>query len=130
MESNKKQRRSCWHSSLAALQFINECYRGSDAKTRKMDHITNILIILAITLTTFCILFPKQNQILYLFSDFFIGTSIIFYIVNRFGIVTTLDKRQAVLIAELLLGFICLGLYIASNFAGLTIWIRSVVQIH
>jgi hypothetical protein len=62
--------------------------------------------------------FMVSQQIPFLLiCDVLVGAVLVFYVVNRFGIITTLTPRQAVLTWQLMLGTSLLGIHMAINLA-------------
>jgi hypothetical protein len=128
------KRRSRWQSSLAALRYVSSVSQDSEVKVRDSDKATGMALLVVCLATFVLLLFPLMSstwpqlaplepvmvsqQLPFLFiCDILVGAVLLFYVANRFGIVTTLTPRQAVLTWQLMLGTALLGIHMAINLA-------------
>lgn len=128
------KRRSRWQSSLAALRYVSSVAQDAEVKVRDSDKATSMALLVVCLATFVLLLFPLiastwpqlapiepilvSQQLPFLFiCDILVGAVLLFYVANRFGIVTTLTPRQAVLTWQLMLGTALLGIHMAINLA-------------
>lgn len=114
------KRRSRWQSSLAALRYINSVSQDNEVKVRDSDRATSLtlLIVCVIALVSLVAPFLAPWRIGFVgASDVLVGVGLLMYVANRFGIVTTLTPRQALLTWQLMLGSSLLGIFMAINLA-------------
>lgn len=124
------QRRSRWLSSWAALKYINSLYKTDEVKVRESDKTTNLLLslaILGIAVLIFCPIALARGP-LALVCDLLFAATVISYIANRLGILSTLSPRQAVLVWEVCIGMAIFAVLIAVNMSCLTDMFRAVVM--
>lgn len=115
-------RRSRWVSSLAALRYVSSVSQDDEIKVRDTDQATTLALLICSTLAFISLipgitLLDKHRIPLVLASDLLIGFGLLLYVANRFGIVTTFQPRQALLIWQLMLGCSLLGMFLALNLA-------------
>lgn len=120
-------RRSRWRSSYEAFQYLAETYAKEDVKTRYSDKVTNICLLISIALATGWVLYPTIGIALSIPLELCLATSIVFYICNRFGVLSTLNQRQAVLVTELLAAVFLFAVLVTVNFELATSWLREIV---
>jgi hypothetical protein len=114
------QRRSSWEASLAAVSYINSVTKQPQFNIRQSDKITALSLILATLATVLCLLLHKPTGLsmqLMAMCDFFLGVSLVIYVCNRLGIITSLHPRQASLIWQLMKAFAFVGVFITFNLA-------------
>ncbi len=114
------KRRSRWQSSLAAWRYVNSVTRDNEVKVRDTDRATSaaLLIVCIAALATLVVPFDwlAQHRVPFvLASDVLVGVALLMHVANRFGIVTTLTPRQALLTWQLMLGSSLLGIFLAVN---------------
>ncbi len=112
------QRRSRWQSSFAALKYVTALANDNEIKIRDTDRATSIALLIVSILTVLSLIvrpFAPYSINLLAVVDLLAGASLSFYLANRFGILTTLPPRQALLIWQLVLGSIFIGMFVAIN---------------
>ncbi|MBY0358386.1 MAG: hypothetical protein K2W82_10335 [Candidatus Obscuribacterales bacterium] len=125
-------RRSRWVSSLAALRYVNSIQKNNIVKVRDTDKVTTISLVLCCVATLVCLIVPQleRHRVSFvLAADIFVGISLLTYVANRFGILTTFQPRQALLTWQLMLGTSLLGIFFTINLALLISWMISQNQI-
>lgn len=121
------KRRSRWQSSLAALRYVSSVSRDNEVKVRDSDRASSIALLIVCAIALISLVLPQlatQRHIFVAVSDVLVGVCLLMYVANRFGIVTTLTPRQALLAYQLMLGSALLGIFLAIN---LTVVIAFVV---
>ena len=68
------------------------------------------------------VMFPAFASMTAIVCDIFFALTIIFFITQRLGIVTTFDDKQTVFATELMFGFLIAGIYIVIN---LTVYVMQ-----
>jgi hypothetical protein len=114
------QRRSRWETSLEAFKLVQSVAGDEGVRVRDSDKVTSIALVIA----TICLLLSPwinplgkiRTNLLFL-CDVLAGAVLIFYIMNRFGIINTLSRRQALLTWQLILAGLYLGAYLTINLA-------------
>jgi MFS family permease len=122
------QRRSRWLSSLAALRYVSGVQKDNEIKVRDSDKATAISLLLCCAAALVCLVVPgfeAYRVTFVLAADVLVGISLLAYVANRFGIVTTFLPRQALLTWQLMLGSSLLGIFLTINLAMI---IASVIQ--
>lgn len=113
-------RRSRWGSSLAALVYVSSVQKDEEIKVRDSDKATAISLLLCCAGALVCIMVPGFENFKTTFilaADALVGLSLLMYVANRFGIVTTFAPRQALLTWQLMLGSSLLGIFMTINLA-------------
>lgn len=136
------KRRSRWQSSLAALRYVGSIASDDEVKLRESDRSTSLWLLIVCFFAFLSIVLPymvpsdqaglgsfvgwmtTQRVPLTLGADALIGALLLFYVANRFGIVTTLTPRQALLSWQLMLGSSLLGIFLTLNLA-LLCWVLA-----
>jgi hypothetical protein len=112
------ERRSRFVSSWAALGYVMSLSRESEIKLRDSDRATTIMLafVCALTIISFFIksMVPQRLNLL-LLCDVLFGATLFFYLTNRFGIVSTLPSRQALLTWQLMLCAFLIGTFVTVN---------------
>ncbi len=130
------QRRSMWQSSLAALRYVSSVSHDDEVKVRDSDKATSLFLLIVCIFALLTLILPQlassnQPSTLLLFlrwmdsqrvpialtADVLVGIAILRYVANRFGIMTTLTPRQALLCWHLMLGASLLGIFMSINLA-------------
>jgi hypothetical protein len=116
------KRRSRWRTSLSAFRFVRSVSSDDGIRIRDSDKATSI----ALAIATICLLLsPWINPLgkirtnLLVVCDVFAGAVLVFYIANRFGIINTLTRRQALLTWQLILAAVYFGAFLTINLAAL-----------
>jgi hypothetical protein len=122
------RRRASWKSSFSAVNYIFTVLTDKTVRLRNTDRATTIalvvgtfFVLISACITPFGILQGNAVGM----CDLFAGVILVLFIVNRFGIINTLPRRQALLIWQLLLVFAYLGIYVTVNAAVLIAYIIS-----
>ena len=113
-------RRSRWASSLAALRYVSSVARDNEVKVRDSDKATTIALLVCCVFALVALIVPQLQTHRFGFvlaSDVLVGISLLMYVANRFGIVTTFRPRQALLTWQLMLGSGLLGIFLTINLA-------------
>jgi hypothetical protein len=113
-----KERRSRWESSFVALRYLSGIGRDTQIKVRDSDRATSFSLLIVAVLTMISLFVPGLAD--YRFNllavcDLLAGVSVVFYIANRFGILSTLPPRAALLCWQLMLGTWFIGMYVTIN---------------
>lgn len=119
-------RRSRWVSSAAALRYVNSIQKDHDIKVRDSDKATAIALLACCFITLVCLVVPGFEAFRVIFvvaADLLVGVSLLMYVANRFGIVTTFKPRQALLTWQLMLGASLLGIFLTINLALVIAWL-------
>lgn len=114
------KRRSRWQSSLAALRYVSSVSRDNEVQVRDTDRATSLALTIVCILALAALVLPMpwlaQHRLPFvLASDVLVGVALLMHVSNRFGIVTTLTPRQALLCWQLMLGSSLLGIFLAVN---------------
>ena len=113
-----KERRSRWESSFVALRYLSGIGRDTQIKVRDSDRATSFSLLIVAFLTLVSLFVPGLADFrfnLLAVCDLLAGVSVIFYIANRFGILSTLPPRAALLCWQLMLGAWFIGMYVTIN---------------
>lgn len=113
-------RRTRWGSSFAALRYVSSVQKDEEIKVRDSDKATAISLLLCCAGALVCIVVPgfEAHKVTFvLAADGLVGLSLLMYVANRFGIVTTFQPRQALLTWQLMLGSSLLGIFLTINLA-------------
>lgn len=135
------KRRSMWQSSLAALRYVSSVSQDNEVKLRDSDRATSLALLIVCVFALLTLLLPQlisadqpeavrkflqwmasQRTPLVLSADALVGLGLLRYVANRFGIMTTLTPRQALLCWHLMLGASLLGIFLSINLA-LLCWV-------
>lgn len=112
------KRRSRWQSSLAALRYVYSVSRDNDVKVRDSDKATSVALLIVCLFAFIAIAMPQLEPWragAVGAADVLVGVSMLMYVANRFGIVTTFTPRQALLTWQLMLGASLLGIFVCIN---------------
>lgn len=91
-----------------ALKHINEASVSENVKQRFSDYVTIGLVILCILSLLMAVSFPVPTVVRLLPLLLTIG-AVVFYIVNRLGIIISLTPRQALIVWQILVAGFWLG---------------------
>jgi hypothetical protein len=114
------KRRSRWQSSLAALRYVDSITKDDKVGLRDSDKATTLALVVVSIFAFLSLIVPtlEEHRLPLVFAaDVLMGTALTMYVANRFGIVTTLTPRQALLVWHLMLGSSLLGIFMAINLA-------------
>lgn len=121
------QRRSRWASSKEALSYLFSALGDKKHKGRTSDTVTTGLLTVAILVGSSLVLFPQAASILVLLSSILFLVTTVFYLANRLGVLTTLNTRQLVIVAELMFGFTALGILLLVNVQACLWLVRNLI---
>ncbi|HEY9758229.1 MAG TPA: hypothetical protein V6C97_23895 [Oculatellaceae cyanobacterium] len=113
-----KERRSRWESSFVALRYLSGIGKDGQIKVRDSDRATSVMLAVIGLLTVVSIFIPTLAMIrfnLLAVCDLLAGVCIVFYIANRFGILSTLPPRSALLCWQLMMGSWFIGIFVTIN---------------
>lgn len=113
-------RRSRWASSIAALAYVKSVEKDEGIKVRDSDKATAISLLFCCFGALVCLVVPgfEAHRVTFIVAtDLLVGLSLLMYVANRFGIVTTFQPRQALLTWQLMLGSSLLGIFVTVNLA-------------
>lgn len=119
-------RRSRWVSSAAALRYVSSIQKDHDIRVRDSDKATAIALLACCFIALVCLAVPAFENFrvpFVLAADLLVGVSLLMYVANRFGIITTFQPRQAMLTWQLMLGASLLGIFLTINLALIIAWI-------
>ena len=124
----ERRRRSRWATSWDAVKHVSDSFSEKGDKTRKSDKASSIMLVLLVLALTGYFLFPSFRGPLFIVGDLFFCAAVGFYIANRLGIMATLNKRQTVILSELMIGLVVITILAVGNvlvcreyFAGLLV---------
>jgi hypothetical protein len=101
-------KRSTFKNFLLALKHVNEASVSENVKQRFSDYVTIGIVILCILSLLMAVSFPVPTAIR-LLPLLFTVFAVIFYIVNRVGIMISLTPRQALIVWQILVAGFWLG---------------------
>ena len=114
------KRRSLYKASIESLKYVNSISQDEAVKVRDSDRATSIALLIT-SIATVAAMIIKQAAAhripLLIACDVLIGVSILIYLGNRFGILTTFNPRQALLSWQLMMGAAFLGIFLTINLA-------------
>jgi hypothetical protein len=91
-----------------ALKHINEASVADSVKQRFSDYVTIALVVFCILSLVAAVALPVPAGLKLLPLLFTIG-AVVFYIINRLGIVVSLSQRQALIVWQILIAAFWLG---------------------
>lgn len=91
-----------------ALKHVNEASVAENVKQRFSDYVTIALVVLCILSLVMAVCVPVPPAIKLLPLLFTVG-AVIFYIINRLGIMISLTARQALIVWQILVAGFWLG---------------------
>jgi hypothetical protein len=101
-------RRAGFRNFLSALSYINEASVADAVKQRFSDYVTIGLVIVCILSLVAAIALPVSPGLKLLPLLFTVG-AVVFYIINRLGIILGLSPRQALIVWQILIAAFWLG---------------------
>lgn len=101
-------RRAGLTNFFLALKHINEASVAENVKQRFSDYVTIALVVLCILSLVMAVSVPVPPGIKLLPLLFTVG-AVIFYIINRLGIMISLTPRQALIVWQILVAGFWLG---------------------
>ncbi|MBX9685529.1 MAG: hypothetical protein K2X27_02435 [Candidatus Obscuribacterales bacterium] len=125
-------RRTRWGSSWAAFGYVMSVQKDEEIKVRDSDKATAISLLFCCAGALLCLVVPgfENHRVTFvLAADALVGLSLLMYVANRFGIVTTFQPRQALLTWQLMLGSSLLGIFMTINLALLIAYLIQNMRI-
>ncbi|MBI4533373.1 MAG: hypothetical protein HY711_05440 [Candidatus Melainabacteria bacterium] len=101
-------RRAGWKNFLAALKHINEASLADSVRQRFSDYVTIGLVVVCILSLVAAVALPVPYG-LKLLPLLFTVCAVVFYIINRLGIILSLSSRQALIVWQILIAAFWLG---------------------
>ncbi len=118
--NGQTNRRSAIETFLRGLEYVNHLTVSDEVQVRASDKATSYALLILSLVTVVSLVYPimePHRLPLLLACDVLVGAVIFFYIVNRFGILTTLQSRQALLCWQLMQGSMFFGIFLTINLA-------------
>lgn len=101
-------RRGGFRNVFSAIRHVNEASATESVKQRVSDYITIGLVVLCILSLVLAVALPVPAGLKLLPLILTIG-AVIFYIINRLGIIVSLNSRQALIVWQILIAAFWLG---------------------
>lgn len=112
----QRPRESLFGSLLSSAKYLQTAHSETDVvRLRKSDRITHLLLIFALFIVVAAQFFPDQKNICTILADLLMAVILLAFLSLRFGVLKTLQPRQAVLTWQLILGSFVLGMFLAFN---------------
>ena len=108
-------RRSSWSSSIEAIGKLVTVAASKDLQLRESDRTTSILLLLALLAVASLIPFPGARNAILIVVDALFGLIIALYLGNRLGLLTTFTDRQTAIVAQIIIGFVALSVFLVFN---------------
>jgi len=116
------KRRSRLESSQEAFQYVSSISKDNYVRLRLSDRLTSIALVAAAILAILSIVVHPLAILrlpLILLCDGLVGTMLVLYLLNRFGILIALTPRQALLTWQMIVVSCVVGIYVTINLAAL-----------
>lgn len=107
-ETSQPPRRGGMRNFLSAIAYINEASVADSVKQRLSDYVTIGLVMVCI-LSLVAAVTLNVPPALKLLPLLFTVATVIFYIINRLGIILSLSQRQALIVWQILIAAFWLG---------------------
>jgi hypothetical protein len=109
-----KKRRSVFASTCTSLKYIGSLPRK---QYRQSDRFSDLLVLVCLLCALMLIILPPPlvRPPIVAVADLVFLAAIIFFIMNRIGILITLSERQAVLVWDIVVGSLLLGILLSFN---------------
>ena len=101
-------RRGGFRNVFSAIKHVNEASATESVKQRISDYVTIGLVVVCILSLVAAVALPVPPGLKLLPLIFTIG-AVVFYIINRLGIIVSLNSRQALIIWQILIAAFWLG---------------------
>lgn len=114
------KRRTLYQASMESFKYVNSISQDEAVKVRDSDRATSIALLITSIGTVAAMLIEQaaaHRMPLLIACDALIGVSILIYLANRFGILTTFNPRQALLSWQLMMGAAFFGIFLTINLA-------------
>ncbi len=116
------QRRPPWKSTLDAMTYIQKISKSEEINIRNTDRITSITLLTSSILAILSMVLAPISDFRPLaitICDILFGVTLVLYSTNRFGILTALSPRQALITWELIVAAGFIGTYLTLNFGAI-----------
>lgn len=111
-----KPRESVFGSLVSSVKYLQTAHSETDVvRLRKSDKITQALLVIALFIIVAAQFYPDQKSVCTALADLLMAVILLAFLMLRFGVLKTLQPRQAVLTWQLILGSFVLGMYLAFN---------------
>jgi hypothetical protein len=107
-EAGQFPRRAGLSNLYLAIKHINDASTADNVKQRFSDYVTIVLVIMCI-LSLVMAVSVQVSPVLKLLPLLFTVGSVVFYIINRLGIMISLTARQALIVWQILVAGFWLG---------------------
>ncbi|MBX3137941.1 hypothetical protein KF707_17070 [Candidatus Obscuribacterales bacterium] len=107
-DSVQTPRRQGLKNFVLALKHINEASVAENVKQRFSDYVTIALVVLCILSLVVAVSLDVPPGVKFLPLAFTVG-AVLFYIINRMGIIISLTARQALIVWQILVAGFWLG---------------------
>lgn len=107
-DSVQTPRRQGLKNFILALKHINEASVAENVKQRFSDYVTIALVVLCILSLVVAVSLDVPAAVKFLPLAFTVG-AVLFYIINRMGIIISLTARQALIVWQILVAGFWLG---------------------
>jgi hypothetical protein len=101
-------RRGGFRNVFSALRHVNDASSTESVKQRISDYVTIGLVVVCILSLVAAVALPVPAGLKLLPLIFTIG-AVVFYIINRLGIIVSLSSRQALIVWQILIAAFWLG---------------------
>jgi hypothetical protein len=101
-------RRGGFRNVFSAIKHVNEASAAESVKQRVSDYVTIIMVVICILSLVAAVALPVHPGLKLLLLVFTTGT-VVFYIINRLGIIVSLNSRQALIVWQILIAAFWLG---------------------
>lgn len=112
------KRRSPWESSSAALAYVMESSKADAVQLRTADRVTIIALLVCCIVEVLSLSYSPlaglKLPVVFL-CDVVLGVCAVLFIVYRLGILCSLNRRQALVCWQLMMGCIFLGVFLCIN---------------
>jgi hypothetical protein len=101
-------RRGGFRNVFSAIKYVNEASATESVKQRISDYVTIGLVVVCILSLVAAVALPVAPGLKLLPLIFTIG-AVVFYIINRLGIIVSLSSRQALIVWQIVIASFWLG---------------------
>lgn len=107
-EESFPPRRGGFRNVFSAIRYVNEASATESVKQRISDYVTIGLVVVCILSLVAAVALPVAPGLKLLPLIFTIG-AVVFYIINRLGIIVSLSSRQALIVWQIVIASFWLG---------------------
>ncbi len=116
---SKANRRSSWQSTKDALDYLSKADKERKQRSRKSDTTSSIILGCAIVGAGILPFLPGTAGVVLLALDIILIVCVVYYGINRLGVLTSLPLEKAAIAGELLLAAMIFGFCLAANLFGM-----------